>query len=66
MNAYANMTQKQIAANYRVAYTNHQALAQAYAEGRADAEELRSSANNLKAIRVAFSVEREANEVRKH
>lgn len=66
MNAYASMTCKQLAANYRVAYASHQALAQAYADGAAAADELRSSANNLKAMRTAYAAEREANQVRAH
>lgn len=66
MNAYINMSSKQIAANFRAAYANHQALAHAYAEGGVDSEELRNSANNLKALRAAYAAECEANQVRKH
>lgn len=66
MNAYCNMTAKQIAANFRAAYAAHQQLVQEYAEGKADAEDLRNSAKNLKAMRAAYAAEVEANQVRKH
>ena len=65
MNAYANMTVKALASNYRTAYQNHLALSQAYAEGSATADELKASADNLKAIRVAHRAEVEANQVRR-
>lgn len=66
MNAYAAFSDKRLAGEYRAAYAAHQELAAAYADGRADVESLRASASNLKAIRVAFAAEREANKVRKH
>lgn len=65
-NAYFNMTANQIAAEYRAAYAIHQQLSQDYAEGRATACALQASASNLKAIRVAYAAEKEANQVRKH
>jgi hypothetical protein len=65
MNAYANMTVKSLAANYRAAYQNHLTLSQAYADGSATADELRASADNLKAIRTAHRAESEANQVRR-
>jgi hypothetical protein len=66
MNSYGNMTTKQIAANYKDAFAAHHSLAQAYAEGRAAAQDLRNSSKNLKAMRAAYAAEQEANQVRKH
>lgn len=65
MNAYAEMTIKSLAANYRTAYQNHLALSQSYADGSATAGELKASADSLKAIRAAHRAETEANQVRR-
>ena len=66
VNAYLNMTTKQLSATYRVAYQNHMLLAQQYADGNTTDAELKASSDNLKAIRAAYRAEEEANQIRKH
>ena len=54
------MTKKQLAAEYRVTYQQHQSVVTSYSEGMCDANTLRSSANGLKQLRAAYKVAGEA------
>jgi hypothetical protein len=63
MNAYSHLSCKKIAQEYKRAYSQHHEVTVMYENGQISAMALQQSAQNLKALRIAYKAEYEAEQV---